>query len=990
VKQQINPFRSETMRRLGFPLMGLIGFGGVALTLAALAADSNLPEQRIISPAHLQHSAATHETRTAWQGVLEFPNATKVTPRIETVSPAPPTRSTFMATWDSVGGATGYRLDVSTNNDFSSYVDGYHDLDVGNHHGRAVTGLNPGTTYYYRVRPYLAAGSGGYSNVTTATTEVPTGLIIVPTFDCSILNDPSSAAIQAMITRAIGIYESLFSDPITIRIVFRYSTGGPAPSQSASPSPTPSASPSATPGPSASPSPSASVCPSASPFPSDLLAQSFFVPYDIAWNNFISALRADATTSNDNIANASLPGSALSTNIAPSSANGRALGLDTPPAMFPDGTIGPGGPYDGIVTLNSAQPFWFTRPLISGTFDAQRAVEHEIDEVMGFGSYLNASTSRFCASQYEAESPENTIAGGAGIQDCPTCSGGKDVGYVGNNSGTLQFNGVHVNTTHSYVLTIWYTNGAGTRYALLSVNGSSGTPVSFPSTGSFQTVGSVQRTITLNAGNNNTLLFYNPIVGNWAPDFDQIGIDCTFTPPTDLRPQDLFSWSSPGVRNLTTNGSRYFSINSGSTNIVGFNQTPPGDFGDWLSEACPQTHPYVQNAFACPDQYSDIAATSPEGINLDVIGYDLVRAPTPTPTATRTPMPTATRTPTPTATRTPMPTATPTPTPTLTPTPIPTPDGCYPNFTTAEGCDALNFLTTGSRNTALGWRALFVDTIGKSNTGVGGGALALNTMDSNTAVGAAALLLNSRGTENTAVGTDALVFNGSGDVSGDSNTATGYFALMNNITGGRNTAIGWDALTANIDGLENVALGTLALSRNTSGNNNTIIGNLALENSVVPSNHVALGRMAGRGITIVDNNIIIGHHNGVHSRFGQEDNVCYIGNIYGANVDDAGGVARMVFVDPDGRLGTIRVSAGGNPGKSSGILPQAIPDADRQTMLNLEVQDLEATISQQQNQIQSLTAHIKEQAAQIRNVNARLEMNKQPAKIIVNKPKAVP
>jgi hypothetical protein len=34
----------------------------------------------------------------------------------------------------------------------------------------------------------------------------------------------------------------------------------------------------------------------------------------------------------------------------------------------------------------------------------------------------------------------------------------------------------------------------------------------------------------------------------------------------------------------------------------------------------------VQNAFVCPDQFSDISATSPEGINLDVIGYDLVHA----------------------------------------------------------------------------------------------------------------------------------------------------------------------------------------------------------------------------------------------------------------------------------------------------------------------------------------------------------------------------
>ena len=38
----------------------------------------------------------------------------------------------------------------------------------------------------------------------------------------------------------------------------------------------------------------------------------------------------------------------------------------------------------------------------------------------------------------------------------------------------------------------------------------------------------------------------------------------------DLHPQDLFSWSSAGVRNLTSSGTRYFSINGGVTNIVEF------------------------------------------------------------------------------------------------------------------------------------------------------------------------------------------------------------------------------------------------------------------------------------------------------------------------------------------------------------------------------------------------------------------------------------
>jgi hypothetical protein len=601
-------FRDKIMQPLSFPLIRLIVFGGVALGLAAIGSASNLPEQSTISSASLQPTAATHETRTGSQtglhGVIEFPSANEITPPIEIVSSVPPTHSSFMATWDNITGAKGYLLDVSTSNSFSSYVDGYHGVDVGNVNGRAVTGLTPGTTYYYRVRPYTAAGAGGYANVTTATTEAATGLIIHPHYDSSV-----PPAMHDMIERnIIPIYESLFSDPITVEILFRYSDSAPAPSPT--------------------------------PFPPGVVAASLSAQYTVPWNDFINALRADAKTSNDIKANASLPGRALSTNIAPSSANGRAVGLDTRPAMFPDGRIGQGGPYDGIVTLNSAQRFSFTRPLFSGSFDAQRAVEHEIDEVIGLGSYLNTSNVPMCPS-YEAESPIcppspeigercNILAGGVVVQSCPTCSGGADVGYVGNNSGTLQFNGVTANASARLNVRIWYTNGDAVRYAFLSVNGGPGTPLSFPSTGSFQTLGSIETTITdLNPGSNNTLMFSNPIVGNWAPDFDRIEVSCTIPPPATLRPQDLFSWSSPGVRNLTLDGSRYFSIDSGSTNIVGFNQTPPGDFGDWSSEPCPQRHPLVQNAFVCRDQFSDISATSPEGINLDVIGYDLVSGTTP-------------------------------------------------------------------------------------------------------------------------------------------------------------------------------------------------------------------------------------------------------------------------------------------------------------------------------------------------------------------------
>jgi outer membrane protein assembly factor BamB len=447
------------MKRRGFPITGSIIFAaGVVLGLAAFGADTSSPRRNPNLP-EFTASAGTHVTRADSQGALNWQNAREIPAQTEvgppqTPAPAPPTRSSFMASWQSLSGATGYLLDVSTSGSFTSYVNGYQDLDVGNVTGQVVTGLSQGTTYYYRVRAYDATGTtSGDSNVMTATTAATIGLIINPTFDSSITTRANAATIEAMINRAISIYESLFSDPITVKILFRYST----------------------------------TAPNGSPFPSGALSESNWVYYTVPWNTYINALVADAITGYDTTANTSLPAAALSTNIRPSSANGRAVSLNTPPAMFANGAVGGGGTFDGIVSLNSAAPLQLIRPTSASNYDAQRQTEHEIDEVLGLGSRL-------------------------------------------------------------------------------SIGGS------------------------------------------------------------DLRPQDLFSWSSAGVRNLTSSGTRYFSINRGSTSMVSFNQTAPGDFGDWLSTACPQAHPYVQNAFSCPGQFSDVTLASPEGINLDVIGYDLVHA----------------------------------------------------------------------------------------------------------------------------------------------------------------------------------------------------------------------------------------------------------------------------------------------------------------------------------------------------------------------------
>jgi len=81
------------------------------------------------------------------------------------------TSSSFTAHWGSVSGAIDYRLDVSTSNTFATYVPGYQDLSVGNVTSYPVTGLNPNTTYYYRVRAYNGCATGPNSNVRNVLTS---------------------------------------------------------------------------------------------------------------------------------------------------------------------------------------------------------------------------------------------------------------------------------------------------------------------------------------------------------------------------------------------------------------------------------------------------------------------------------------------------------------------------------------------------------------------------------------------------------------------------------------------------------------------------------------------------------------------------------------------------------------------------------------------------------------------------------------------------
>src|SRR6476619_5663714 len=210
---------------------------------------------------------------------------------------------------------------------------------------------------------------------------------------------------------------------------------------------------------------------------------------------------------------------------------------------------------------------------------------------------------------------------------------------------------------------------------------------------------------------------------------------------------------------------------------------------------------------------------------------------------------------------------------------VPAPDGCYPGFTTAEGCQALQNLTTGAGNTGVGWRSLFSAGASNFNTGVGAGTLVLNTGESNTAVGTAALLLNTTATQNTAVGTGALVFNDTGPL----NTAVGYQALYANVSGLENTAIGDQALLNNT-GNFNVAVGGAALLNNTAGNENTACGSGAL-NDTTGNDNTALGFQAGISASTGDGNVYIG--SGMHGVAGEADHT-YVRNVNTTSVNGMG------------------------------------------------------------------------------------------------------
>jgi hypothetical protein len=280
----------------------------------------------------------------------------------------------------------------------------------------------------------------------------------------------------------------------------------------------------------------------------------------------------------------------------------------------------------------------------------------------------------------------------------------------------------------------------------------------------------------------------------------------------------------------------------------------------------------------------------------------------------------------------------------------PSPDGCYPGFTTAEGCKALQNLTTGAGNTGVGWFALFGTSTGNFNTAIGAGTLVTNNQDANTAVGAAALLLNTAGTDNSALGTAAMVNNDNGA----DNTAVGAFALQTNTNGSNNTALGDSALSINT-GDFNTALGSEAGSSNDTGSNNIYIGDTG---GTGESNVIAIGNLPISGTD--------------YAAF-------YVGGVVGAQIPT--GNAVPVYIDStSGQLGTQLVDANGKKATTHSARRGARPQAQINEFQKQQkrIADLESTVAR-------LAATVKEQAAQIEKVSAQLELQKPAQRVVANK-----
>jgi hypothetical protein len=174
-------------------------------------------------------------------------------------------------------------------------------------------------------------------------------LVIIPVWDSTITNDPNATIIESTINSAIQFYETRFAAPITTSIQFEEMSGGTGESQ--------------------------------------------YVYYTIPYSQFYAALQLNATTANASNAVANLPAGPNNpvtgdANINVHTAHLKALGFDFYPSGLPGGI-------DGYVLLNTSEMNLSRASNNPSKVDLLSVAEHEMDEVLAFGSELPNSGEPF-------------------------------------------------------------------------------------------------------------------------------------------------------------------------------------------------------------------------------------------------------------------------------------------------------------------------------------------------------------------------------------------------------------------------------------------------------------------------------------------------------------------------------------------------------------------------------------------------------------------
>ncbi|MBV8215288.1 MAG: alpha-galactosidase [Verrucomicrobia bacterium] len=142
-----------------------------------------------------------------------------------------------------------------------------------------------------------------------------------------------------------------------------------------------------------------------------------------------------------------------------------------------------------------------------------------------YQSQLLKVTPMVPVTQYLVNGPNSKLLGSAVYADVNTASDGTKAGFIGN-GGSVVFGNVYAAKAGTYNLSILYfTNPA--RPGTISVNNGAPVTLTFPSTGSFSTLGAITQPVLLNSGNNSITI--SAPSGSYGPDIDSITVESTTT-----------------------------------------------------------------------------------------------------------------------------------------------------------------------------------------------------------------------------------------------------------------------------------------------------------------------------------------------------------------------------------------------------------------------------------------------------------------------------